>query len=354
MRNRICLLSAMGLFLAGAEVGAQASTHELRGSRVAIYNIAGVVQVEAGTGSAVQVEVTRRGRDAGQLRVESGSLRQRETLRVIYPGDRIVYRGPESSRWGRMRTSLRVADDGTFDGGWDGSRGDRVEVRSDGEGLEASADLRVRVPRGTSLELHLAVGEATVSNMEGDLLIDVHAARVTTNGTRGRLDLDTGSGEVSVTNAEGEVTLDTGSGSVTLEGIRGPSLVLDTGSGRVSGDRVEVRELRLDTGSGRVALRGVQAPDVFLDTGSGSVEIDLAADVDRLSVDSGSGGVTIGVPSTLGAELSIETGSGGIDVDVPVTMRRAGRRSFEGQLGDGRGRMGIETGSGGVRIRAAR
>ena len=93
---------------------------------------------------------------------------------------------------------------------------------------------------------------------------------------------------------------------------------------------------------------------MMVDTGSGSVEIDLSADVDRLGVDTGSGGVTIGVPSTLGAELSIETGSGGIDADIPITVKRSGRRSLTGSIGDGKGRITIETGSGGVRLRPSR
>jgi DUF4097 and DUF4098 domain-containing protein YvlB len=103
-----------------------------------------------------------------------------------------------------------------------------------------------------------------------------------------------------------------------------------------------------------VELRAVQARDLSVDTGSGSVEIDLTADIEQMSVDTGSGGITIGVPSTLGAELVIDTGSGGIDVDVPLTVRRSERRYLEGTLGDGKGRMRIETGSGGVRVRSSR
>lgn len=344
------LISALAV---SAPAGGQTSTHQLRGPDVAVYNLAGIVHVEAGSGTDVQVEVTRRGPDASRLRVEAGPIRNRETLRVIYPEDRVVYRPANQRGWNDSRTSVRVNDDGTFDGNWDGFRGNRVEIRSDGSGLDASADLKIMVPRGKSLDLNLAVGEATVSNVEGNLRIDVHAASVTTSGTRGKLDLDTGSGEVRVSDARGELVLDTGSGNVTLETINGPTLELDSGSGRITARGVEVEELRLDTGSGRVSLTDVKTRELSLDSGSGSVDIDLSGDVDRMDVDAGSGSITIGVPPSLGAEVMIETGSGGIDVDVPITMTRSGRRSLEGRLGDGRGRMAIETGSGGVRIRAS-
>jgi lia operon protein LiaG len=68
-------------------------------------------------------------------------------------------------------------------------------------------------------------------------------------------------------------------------------------------------------------------------------------------VETGSGGVTITVPPSFGAALDIDTGSGGITVDLPVANRRASRGSFTGTVGDGNGRVQIETGSGGVRIR---
>lgn len=353
MNARLVLPVALSTAFLSITAQAQSSTHQLRGADVAVYNLAGVIRVEAGSGDEVQIEVTRRGPDASRLRVESGPIRNRETLRVIYSTDRLVYRDP-GNRSSRFRTRVRVREDGTFEGGWgDGRRDDQIEISSDGSGMEAAADLRIRVPRGKSLDLNLAVGDVSVTNVEGNLSIDVHAAAITTSGTRGRLDLDTGSGEVRVIDAQGDVTLDTGSGNVTLEGIRGALLELDSGSGRISARNVEVTDLRLDTGSGRVSLLGVTTRDLSLDSGSGSVEIDLAADVERMDVDAGSGSITVGVPPSFGAEVVIETGSGGIDVDVPISLTRSGRRSVQGKIGDGRGRVGIESGSGGVTIRAS-
>lgn len=348
MKRAILTAAALTLYAAPSLEG-QSTTHRLSGNSVSVYNLAGVVRVERGDGSDVEVQVSLRGPDAGQLRVETGDVRGRQALRVIYPDERLVYR---SARTGsRFRTQVHVRRDGTFGGGsdWDGSR--RIEITSDGRGMEAAADLVIRVPRGKSLDLNLGVGEATATNVEGDLSIDVHAASITTRGTRGTLILDTGSGEVSVTDATGELELDTGSGSVTLDRISGPSLTLDTGSGAIEGTNIEAPVIRLDTGSGRVRLRRVTTRDVSLDTGSGSVDVDLASDVERFVVDAGSGRITIGVPESLGAELVVESGSGGIDMDIPVEVRRAGRRSLHGTIGDGRGRIEIDTGSGGVRVR---
>ncbi|HEX7121128.1 MAG TPA: DUF4097 family beta strand repeat-containing protein [Gemmatimonadaceae bacterium] len=350
--------AAFALAVAGAMSGAGAATveaqerHTLQGQDIAIYNLAGSIRVEGGSGSEVTVEVTRRGADASQLRVETGRVRGREALRVIFPGDRIVFQQPNrGGRWySQSRTTITVADDGTF-GDLDRSRGRRVTISSSGSGLAASADLVVRVPPGRTTALHLAAGEVSVTNVQGDLSVDAHAASVTTRGTRGRLELDTGSGDVDVTDAEGELTLDSGSGGVTLTTVRGAAVRLDTGSGSVQARGVTADILRVDTGSGRVSLEEITSPDIVLDTGSGSVDLSLRSDVDNLRIDSGSGRVTVGVPEGLGAMITVETGSGGVDFDIPVTMTRSSRRYFSGQIGDGRGTIEVESGSGSIRFR---
>ncbi len=88
----------------------------------------------------------------------------------------------------------------------------------------------------------------------------------------------------------------------------------------------------------------------MLDTGSGSIEIELLTDVDRLEVDTGSGSITVYAPADLGAEVEIETGSGGIDLDFPVEVRTVRRDHVVGTIGDGRGEINVDTGSGSVRL----
>ena len=342
--------AAVAVVMTPAALASQtAERRTLSGNDVAVYNIAGVMRVEGGTGSDVTVEVTRGGGEGSRLTIETGQVRGRNSLRVIYPDRRVLYRQGDSGRW-RSRTTLYVDEDGTFnDGRSDDGR--RVEVSSSGDGLDAHADVRVMVPKGKRVAVFLGVGEARVENVEGDLVVDVSSASVTATRTKGKLFLDTGSGEVRVTDAEGDVELDTGSGGVEVANVRGGSLRMDTGSGRLRGTDVSVTDLELDTGSGSVRLSRVQAQRINLDTGSGSVELDLRADVESLRIDSGSGGVTLGIPESLGAEIRIDTGSGGIDTDIPIQVKRAERNYLSGSIGDGKGEIIIDTGSGGVRLR---
>ena len=323
---------------------------------VAIYNLVGAVRLEPGEGG-VAVQMTRAGADAARLRVAQGEIDGRATLRVLYPEDRI-----NSGRGSRgSSTTLRVREDGTFgdtdgyDHGHDRHGSDRWEegrkvTIASGSGLDARADLVVRVPRGHRVAIYLAVGSVAVTNVEGDLTLDTHEAEVTANGVKGRLGIDVGSGSVRATQIEGDLSVDTGSGSVEVSRVRGQSLSIDTGSGDVTGSDLEATDLSVDTGSGSIRLAGVTAPELSFETGSGGVTAELRRDVASLHVETGSGDIAIRAPASLGAEVEIETSSGDIETDFPLQITQHARDHMVGTIGDGKGTIAIETGSGGVRL----
>jgi hypothetical protein len=322
--------------------------HEITGTRVAIYNLAGQVTLGPAGGSALIVEVTRGGSDAARLKVEQGPIGGRETLRVIYPSNDIDY---PAIGW-HGNTEVRVRDDGTFGDHQRGESwrdGDRVRISNHGD-FQAYADLKVSVPEGQRLEMYLAVGRLTATNVNGDLRLDASGADVTTSRTVGPLVIDVGSGSVTVSDAQGDVSLDTGSGDVDATNVRGDALTVDTGSGSATVSQSTTRVLDLDTGSGDIEVTATSAERVRLDTGSGSIRCELTSSPADLDVDTGSGGVTLTLPPNYGATLDVETGSGGVDVDFPVEARRFGSDHLTGKIGDGRGTLRVDTGSGSVRI----
>lgn len=318
----------------------------LDGREVAIYNLVGKLRVEGGPGDRVIVEVTRGGRDAGQLKLSTGDVRGRMALRIQYPDDRIYY----SETGFSGRSSFTVADDGTFgDGGNDRGRR-RIEVSGRSGGLDAHADLHVIVPKGKRLFLRQGIGETTIDNVDGNLDVDVSASHTRVSRMRGSLNLDVGSGGLEITDMTGDLTIDTGSGGTTLDGVRGGILNMDIGSGSLRGRSIEVTELVADVGSGGVRLSGVKTPKLHLETGSGGSDVELVSSPDDVSIEAGSGGVTLRMPAATNATVDIETGSGGIDTDFEVKMSRIERRALRGTIGSGKGRIKIESGSGTVRL----
>jgi lia operon protein LiaG len=346
MRKTFATLAMAGAVVALAGSAAAQERFTLDGDRAAVYNLAGQVRVEPGSGSSVVVEVTRGGSEGSRLEMRRSNPNGVGTFAVLYPDDNVVY--PELG--GGSRSTIDVRADGTFgDGGWRVG-GRHVNIRGGGGGTRAWADLRVLVPAGRAVAIHHAAGHIVVANVNGDVQVKGHASAIEASGTRGRLSLDTGSGAITVTEAEGDVRLDTGSGGVRVSGVRGSGLSVDTGSGGVTGSDLSLGRLHVDVGSGDVRLEAVDARNVDIDTGSGSVVLRLRRDAEQVKIDTGSGGVTLGIPEDFGASAEIDTGSGGIRVDVPATARRSTRSHFSGTFGNGGGRLVIDTGSGGVSV----
>jgi lia operon protein LiaG len=127
-------------------------------------------------------------------------------------------------------------------------------------------------------------------------------------------------------------------------------LSIDTGSGSVTAADVKGTELTINTGSGNIGVSGVTIPQVSLEAGSGAVTADLKGDPREVSVETGSGDITLKVPPTVGAELEIQTSSGEIETDFPVLVTRHARDHLTGRIGDGKGKISVETGSGGVKL----
>jgi lia operon protein LiaG len=345
-RFRIALVAAV--MLPAIADGQQPERFTLEGRVGAVYNLVGRMKVERGSGDRIVVEVTRVVADAGQLTIATGDVRGRSALRIRYPADVILYQDSNN----RGRSTFSINEDGTFgdgDRGWNGDR-HRIEVRSGGSGLDAHADVRVLVPNGMTLFVRTGVGETTVDNVDGTLDVSSAAGRVSVSHVRGSLTVDNGSGGTELTDVTGDVNLDSGSGGATLDGLHGGTLHMDIGSGSLRGRAIEMREIVADVGSGGVRLAGVKAQKLHLETGSGGSDVELLTPVDDVQIEAGSGGVTLRLPSSLGATVDIETGSGGIDTDFEVKVSRMERRALRGTVGDGRGRIKIESGSGQVRL----
>lgn len=372
----------VGAFAASAGPVTAQERFTLRGNQAAVYNLVGEVTVAAGRGSDVVVEVTRGGDDGPELRVRRKTVDGWSALVIEYPDDEIVY--PRLSQ--RSRSTFNVDDDGTFGAGLlrlsleeDGfsstrstnSRGDRrIRVTGRGNGLEAWADLRVLVPQGRTIALHLGVGRVNVSNVNGHVRVRAASGSVVAGGVSGSTWIETGSGGIRVDRLSGPASLRTGSGSIDANGLRGGRVDIETGSGSIdAGDvsatgldietgsgsvrlaSVNAQALRVNTGSGGITVNGLTARDLELDTGSGSISGELLSDVRNASIETGSGGIALRLPESLGAEITIRTGSGGISTDVPIRFLEQRRSYVRGRVGDGNGTMVITTGSGSVRLR---
>src|ERR1700741_1717821 len=191
-------LTIAGPGIAGPATGSEVARHTLSGDRVAIHNLVGDFTVVPTNGSSVVAEVTLQGPDAGRLQIREGMLRGANTLRILYPGARVVLpgsgkEGRRFGRWGnRWQSNFWVRDDGTLDGRT--GEGHRFTVTDRGSGLTASADVRILVPRGRTVAIYLGHGAGDVSAVDANVAIDGAGVEVTARDVKGSLHVDVGSG----------------------------------------------------------------------------------------------------------------------------------------------------------------
>jgi hypothetical protein len=350
-----CLMLLTGrAALAEREHGVAPGRHVLEGSEVSVYNIAGEMHVVEGTERSVVVEVTPGGSDGGRLTVEETTEKGHPVLRVHYPEDHIVYHefgfGPPD---GVSSSSL------DYDG-------HRVHVSGRGPGMDAHADIRVLVPRGKAVHLHLAVGRGFITGVSGDLsfegasssfqaervsgalAVDIGSGNIQISRSQARIAAETGSGDISISEVDGNLSADAGSGNIDLKRVGSEKISLDAGSGSINGSDIRVTSMSADCGSGEIDLDGTSAGKMALEAGSGSVHLRLAKNIDELAIEAGSGSVRVEAPENLSARVQIQCPKRNIHIQFPFESRRVDDDVTVGTIGSGRGSIHIEAGSGSV------
>jgi hypothetical protein len=187
------------------------------------------------------------------------------------------------------------------------------------------------------------------------------------NGVKGPVNVTSGSADISVSNVAADVQAHSGSGTISLASIQGQvQAVSESGNitvGSVYGDA------RIQTSSGVIRIAS-PAGRVVASTGSGSVDVSGAMEDLRLRSGSGniavtgdppggtywdfhtsSGNVALQVTPKASFRFYAKTDSGEIDAAIPVVMEgTAGRHALRARIGDGKGRVEVESSSGNVAL----
>ncbi len=256
------------------------------------------------------------------------------TLKVTGPVDLEVKSGSGDIR-------VRKGEQGTVE-----IRG-RIQAHDRGDG-ERSAEEKVHY-----LEEHppivqegnrLRVGRIDDADLRRNVSIDYEI----TVPVETQLSSETGSGDLTVEGLHGTVNARTGSGDLNFDSINGDVRV-KTGSGDGRFERMTGR-LELETGSGDFELRDLRC-SLDLRTGSGDVKAEGEPTGDW-SLHTGSGEVTVRLPSALAFDLDAHTSSGEISASglAIVAEGTIGHGALRGKVRGGGVRVELRTGSGDIRI----
>ena len=219
-----------------------------------------------------------------------------------------------------------------------GGKKTRIEVKypRKAKNLNDGADLVIKVPAGSRVEVECISAPITVTDVDGP----VYASSI--------------SGDVEVHGDSPIVTAGTISGDVVMEGpARQVELESISGTIRAKGGEAEVEAKVV---SGKIDLEYDLFLELEVEAVSGTVSAtgDLASDAE-VEIEIHSGEVTFTVPASVSADWRIDTFSGAIDNAFGQKARKTSQytpgKELEFTTGDGDARVRINTFSGSVVIR---
>lgn len=225
--------------------------------------------------------------------------------------------------------------------GFDGAgRHTRIEVETRGNPHRVHADLEIRVPRGSRLEITSFNARIAVSDVDGTVKAENVNGSISVAGGSSEVDAETVNGGVEVScrctrahaesvngpvtvrGASGEVTASTVNGALVVEGAAFDNARLETVNGRIrfEGDLRPKATLDIESvgGSVELVLPAAASADFSLSTFSGDIENSLSAEAPRrTSRYTSEKELTFSVGAG-GASVSVHTLSG----DIVLTRRR--------------------------------
>ncbi|MDQ2711277.1 MAG: DUF4097 domain-containing protein [Acidobacteriota bacterium] len=220
----------------------------------------------------------------------------------------------------------------------------------------STGDASVTIEVGSANEIEAVVKTRGVSIGEAGVKIDDHQ-----DGNRVELEIRERSSHFSFgmhsvelrVRVPKELTANvhTGDGSIKLSGLHG-SLQVNTGDGSVQGDDLD-GALDARSGDGSMHVRG-RFDSLQIRTSDGSVDVQAASGSQMHSdwrVETGDGSVRLGVPHNLSANVQLKTGDGSIHVDLPLTVEGTkGEHDVRGKLNGGGPFLDVRTGDGSISL----
>lgn len=197
----------------------------------------------------------------------------------------------------------------------------------------AGADVRVRVPRGVSVDVSSIHGDVEARGDLGEVRAEAVHGDLELSGGRSRLKASTRNGDISINRFEGQgLEIDSTHGDVSLLATA-TSIRVNTVRGDVKLTVRGCREARVDTVSGDVEVQA---------------ELESGATCEVHTVH---GNADVSVKVDGGLQVSLEAASGDVECLLPLDQVQKGRRSLSGSRGDGATRVRLTSMHGDLTLR---
>lgn len=215
--------------------------------------------------------------------------------------------------------------------------GDNAEIEvevEDGRGKKhVDSELKILVPKGSSLEIQTVSAPIEVSKVEGGQELQSVSGSISVENARDAIEVQTVSGGITVTGNVEEAEVQSVSGSIEISGVR-EGVEAATTSGSISLTNITAVSVECESVSGSITFQGDLKPD-------GNYEMSNF-----------SGNIKMELPSDINAQFEISTFSGGIKSDFGGKSERESKyapgESMNLTVGSGSADVSLETFSGNV------
>lgn len=232
----------------------------------------------------------------------------------------------------------------------DGSSAEvRVKIPSGRRNLKIRSELTITVPKELRVEAETVSGGVEAMDIDGEYLrLETVSGGVNVARCTGDIEVSTTSGGINIADARKSVRAECVSGGIDIGGTpESVSAESVSGSVRITGVQ---RAVESNSVSGRVTVSGGMLERLDSESVSGGMDyVGGIAPGGRFDISSVSGGVSLTFVGHVSAEFDLQSFSGGITIDLPGAPTSA-KRQISFRTGDGRGRVDVESFSGGIRI----
>lgn len=231
-------------------------------------------------------------------------------------------------------------------------KGDTLRVGKELSRLHnVSISYSVEVPRNTEVSSSSISGSQSVRNVAGPVRAESVSGSVRAQGIAHEVRLSSTSGTVEAQNCGDDVHATSISGRATVSNAKGDVLAHSV-SGDVQVDNPGGR-VDADSSSGSIDVRGAIA-DVKAHSGAGHLSVQGNPSGNSFwELKTVSGSVHIAVPSNANFHFSAGAVSGEIRAQIPIVIEEQGKHSLRAHIGDGGGRVEINTVSGDIEVQGA-
>lgn len=211
-------------------------------------------------------------------------------------------------------------------------------------------DYTIVVPLDTEIRGITGSGDINAGGVRGPVNFIAGSGRVTASEIVGDVQALAGSGEIHLSDVQGRVQATAGSGEITLNAVKGETR-LQAGSGRIQvaqpGDMVVA-----SAGSGKIIVTGATS-DLRLRGSSGGITVDGDPGASAYwDFRTSSGNVELHVPASGNFRFYAKTNSGSINAGIPIVMEgTTGKHELRARIGEGKGRVEVETSTGNISLR---